>query len=240
MSSVDGSGGALRVRLGALAPPRTVAIRELRYRQDAFGESLAPVLGRHPGKKAQIVSIYRRVSALRPKVAHCAMRVQDERRIPATGEQRAYIAEDAVESRGVVGNPDGFASKIVAVDQRAGFLSVPVACNNERAPKQTSRLSDSSGFSHGEKRTGTTRLSVAGFRVRRSADARCKLTMLQTAVSQSNQRAAVPLSASCPKVASSDSSPLSCCMRRARDLHIEAIPAIDIRKVSIRWALAKR
>ena len=57
---------------------------------------------------------------------------------------------------------------------------------DERAPKHTSRLSESSGFSQGEKWTGTTRLPVAGFREPVSADARRNLLMLQTTFSQSN------------------------------------------------------
>lgn len=121
MPSVNRSGGAFGIRLSTLAPPRTVAVRKLRNRQDAFGESLASILGSHPGKEAQIVSFDGDVSAPRPKIAHGAMRIQDERRIPAAGEQSANLAEDTFEPRGVIGNPDSFASMIVAVDQHSGF-----------------------------------------------------------------------------------------------------------------------
>ena len=53
------------------------------------------------------------------------------------------------------------------------------------------------------------------------------------AVSQSNQRVAIPSSppsAICPKVTGFANSPLSCSIRQARDLYIEEIPASTTEK----------
>ena len=49
------------------------------------------------------------------------MRVKDERCFPTALEHDANIADDAVESRSVIGSPDGLTPDTIAVNQYACF-----------------------------------------------------------------------------------------------------------------------
>ena len=77
-SAFGGFGGTLGVRSGALAPPRAVAVGQLRYREDTLGIAFRPLLAGHRGEQTQIVAFDGEAATPRLEIADSAMPVQDE------------------------------------------------------------------------------------------------------------------------------------------------------------------
>src|SRR6202050_4781072 len=111
--------GTLGVRSVALAPSRAVAVRQLRYREDALRIAFCALLASHRTEQAQIVAFDGEAATPWLEVANGAMLVQNQRgRFPAVAG-RPNRVDRLARPDSVVPDPHSFTVVPFAVDHNS-------------------------------------------------------------------------------------------------------------------------
>ena len=124
-SAFGGIGGTPGVRSGAFTPTRSVAVGQLRYREDTLGIAFRPLLAGHCGEQTQIVTLDGEAATPRLEIADCAMPVQDEWGRFPTVAGRLDRGDGLARPSDVVPDLHSSAAVAIAVNQRSSVWQYP-------------------------------------------------------------------------------------------------------------------
>jgi hypothetical protein len=117
--------GTPDVRSVALAPSRTVAVRQLRYREHSFRVAFCPLLASHRTEQAQIVAFDGKAATPRLEVANGAMLVQNGREEVRAAAARPDRVDRLVRPEDMVLDLHDFSVKPFTVDHHSGVCQNP-------------------------------------------------------------------------------------------------------------------
>src|SRR5277367_6250810 len=132
--------GALNVRFGALAPARTVAVRQLRYREESLAIAFRPLLAGHRSEQAQILTFDGNAATPWLEVADRAMSVQNERRRFFTAAGRLDRRNDPERSWDMVCDLYAFVAVTMAVDKCCSVRNGLAALREAERPETQANL----------------------------------------------------------------------------------------------------